>query len=172
MIFPALAIINAKTVGDWIQEGTKEKSLPYIFGIVMGTVLFVNATPFQVKVTLRPNSVEVRQLSAVIHLNTPPDQKVGSYRLSFHNPRNALLFYSDRYLDDPITDSLELLSRSDNQPESTWLTSSHEFQKLQQSHPDQFYLIQANRKYAYFTSVKNKKNIRYDYSGMTLPLVR
>jgi len=172
MIFPALAIINARTVGDWIQEGTKEKSLPYIFGIVMATVLFVNATPFQVKVTLRPNSVEVRQLAAVINLNTPPDQKVGNYRLPTHNPRNALLFYSDRYLGDPVTDPLELLSRVDNQPESTWLASIHEFKKLHQDYPNQFYLIQANRKYVFFTSVKNKINIRYDFSGMTLPLVR
>jgi len=123
MIFPALAIINARTVGDWIQEGTEEKTLPYIFGIVMATVVFVNATPFQVKVTLRPNSAEVRQLAAVIHLNTPPDQKVGNYRLPTHNPRNALLFYSDRYLDDPVTDTLELLSLLDNQPESAWLAS-------------------------------------------------
>ena len=172
MIFPALAIIIAKTIGDWIQEKTKEKSLPYIFGIVMVTVLFVNATPFQVKVTLSPNSVEVRQLAAVINLNTPLGKKVGNYRLSTYNPRNALLFYSDRYLDDPIKDTLELLSRVDNLPESTWLTSIHELKKLQQSYPNQFYLIQANRRYAFFTSVKNKNNIRYDYSEMTLPIVR
>ena len=138
----------------------------------MATVLFVNATPFQVKVTLRPNSVEVRQLAAVINLNTPPNQKLGNYRLSRHNPRNALLFYSDRYLDDPIAEPLKLLGRLGNQPESTWLASIHEFKKLQQGYADQLYLIQANRKYAYFTSVKNKNNIRYDYSGMTLPLVR
>jgi len=172
MIFPALAIITARTVADWLPERIKEKSLPYILGIVMVTVVFVNATPFQVKVMLSPNSVEVRQLAAVIHLNTPSDQKLGSYRLPMHNPRNALLFYSDRYLDDPVTDTLELLSRVDNRPESTWLTSIHEFQKLEQSHPGQFYLIQANRKYAYFTSAKNKESIRYDFSGMTLPLIR
>jgi len=172
MIFPALAIISARTVENWIQEGTKEKSLPYIFGIVMVTVLFVNVTPFQVKVTLRPNSVEVRQLAAVINLNTPLDQKVGNYRLSTHNPRNAFLFYSDRYLDDPVAEPLELLSRLDNQPGSTWFASIQEFKKLQQGYPDQLYLIQANRKYAYFTSAKNKNNIRYDYSRMTLPLVR
>jgi 4-amino-4-deoxy-L-arabinose transferase-like glycosyltransferase len=142
MIFPALAIVTAKTTGDWLQEGWKEKS------------------------------VEVRQLAAVIHLNTPSDQKLGNYRLSTHNPRNALLFYSDRYMDDPISDVLELLSRVDTQPGSTWLTSPDQFKKLQEGHPNQFYLIQANRKYAYFTSVKNKQNIRYDFSGMTLPLIR
>jgi hypothetical protein len=138
----------------------------------MATVVFVNATPFQVKVTLSPNSVEVRQLAAVINLNTPAEQKLGSYRLSWHNPRNALLFYSDRYLDDPITDTQELLARLDDRPESTWLTSSPEFQKLEESHPGRFYLIQANPRYAYFTSIKNKENIRYDYSGMALPLIR
>jgi 4-amino-4-deoxy-L-arabinose transferase-like glycosyltransferase len=172
MVFPALAIISAKTLADWLPERVREKSLPAVYGIVMATVLFVNATPLEMKVTLSPNSVEVRQIAAVIHLNTPSGQKLGNYRLSTHNPRNALLFYSDRYLDDPIQDTQELLSRVDDRPESTWLTSSLEFQKLEQSHPDQFYLIQANRKYAYFTSIKNKENIRYDYSGMTLPLIR
>jgi hypothetical protein len=135
-------------------------------------VVFVNATPFQVKVTLSPNSVEVRQLAAVIHLNTPPDQTLGNYRLSRHNPRNALLFYSDRFLADPITDVLELLSRVDNKPDSTWLTTPGQFEKLEQGHPGQFYLIQANRRYAYFTSAKHEKNIRYDFSEMTLPLIR
>ncbi len=172
MIFPALAVISSRTIAQWISEGTKEKSLPALFAIVMGTVVFVNATPFQVKVTLSPNSVEVRQLAAVIHLNTPADQTLGNYRLSMYNPRNALLFYSDRFLEDPIADSLELLSRVDHRPDSTWLTSVPEYIKLDQGHPGRFYLIQANRKYAYFTSVKNKKNIRYDFSEMTLPLIR
>jgi 4-amino-4-deoxy-L-arabinose transferase-like glycosyltransferase len=172
MIFPALAIVTARTAGDWLKEGWKEKSLPYLYGIVMVTVLFVNVTPFQVKVTLSPNSVEVRQLAAVIHLNTPSGQKLGNYRLSMYNPRNALLFYSDRYLDDPVSDTLELLSRVDNEPESTWLTTPAQFKKLQQEYPEQFYLIQANRKYAYFTSAMNAKNIRYDFSALTLPLIR
>ena len=62
------------------------------------------------------------------------NQPRGNYRLSKYNPRNALLFYADRYLVDPVTDPLEVLRRVDNQPESTWLTSIHEFKKLQQSH--------------------------------------
>ncbi len=172
MIFPALAIVTAKTVGDWVSEAVKEKSLPWMVGVIMTTVLFVNVTPLQVKVTLSPNSVDVRQLAAVINLNTPPDQKLGNYRLSIHNPRNALLFYSDRFMDEPIVDSLKLLGRIENQPGSTWLTSVPEFQKLQQDYPGQFYLIQATRKYAYFTSVKNRESIRYDFSEMKVPMIR
>ena len=172
MIFPALAIITAKVVGDWLNEGVKEKSLPYLMGIVMATVLFVNATPYQLKVTLSPNSVDVRQLAAVIHLNTPPDQNLGSFRLSLHNPRNALLFYSDRFMEKPVTDPLKLMDRIESQPESTWLTSIHEFKKLQQDYQKKLYLIHATGKYAYFTSLKNQKNIRYDFSGMNVPMIR
>jgi 4-amino-4-deoxy-L-arabinose transferase-like glycosyltransferase len=172
MIFPALAMVTAKTVGDWLDENLREKSLPYIVGIVMATVVFVNATPLQVKVTLSPNSVDVRQLAAVINLNTPPDQKLGNYRLTLHNPRNALLFYSDRFMGEPVGDPLKLLGRIENQPESTWLTSVHEFKKLQQDYPEQFYLIQATRKYAYFTSLNNRENVRYDFSEMKVPLIR
>jgi 4-amino-4-deoxy-L-arabinose transferase-like glycosyltransferase len=172
MIFPALAIMTAKTVGDWVSEGVKEKSMSWMVGIVMATVVFVNATPLQVKVTLSPNSVDVRQLASVIHLNAPPGQKLGSYRLSLHNPRNALLFYSDRFLDAPIGDPLKLLGRMESQPGSTWLTSVPEFKKLQQDHPGKFYLIQATRKYAYFTALNNRDNVRYDFSAMKEPLIR
>ncbi len=172
MIFPALAIVTAKTLADWLKDGMKEKLLPYMVGIVMLTVLFVNATPFQVKVTLSPNSVEVKQLAAIINLNTPKDKKLRSYRLSMHNPRQALLFYSDRFLDDPVNDSLELLRLLEEHPQSTWLTSPAEFNELQRSYPEKVCLIQANRKYAYFTSQKNKPNISYDFSARKLPLIR
>jgi 4-amino-4-deoxy-L-arabinose transferase-like glycosyltransferase len=172
MVFPALAIVSAKTVGDWVSEEVKEKSLPWMVGVVMATVLFVNATPLQVKVTLSPNSVDVRQLAAVINLNTPPNQTLGNYRLTPHNPRNALLFYSDRFMDKPLGDPLKLLSRMEIQPGSTWLTSVHEFTKLRGNYPEQFYLIHATRKYAYFTSMKNRENIRYDFSEMKVPLIR
>ena len=172
MIFPALAIVTAKTMGDWLNEGAKEKSLPYMVGIVMATALFVNATPFQVKVTLSKNSVDVRQLAEIVNLNAPPNLKLGNYRLSAYNPRNAFLFYSDRYMDDPVTDPLNLLSRMEIEPRSTWLTSIHEFKNLQREYPEQFYLIQATERYAFFTSIKNKQNIRYDFSEMKVPLIR
>lgn len=172
MIFPALAIVTAKSVADWLKEATKEKMLPYMVGIVMATALFVNATPVQVKVTLSPNSVEVRQLAAIVNLNTPPEQKLGNYRLSMHNPRQALLFYSDRFLDDPVNGPLELLRRLQSHPRSTWLTSIEAFNDLQRNYSERLYLIQANRKYAYFTSRENADNISYDFSSRKLPLIR
>lgn len=172
MIFPALAIVTAKTAADWMNEGMKEKCLPYMVGIVMGTALFVNATPFQAPVSLSPNSVDVRRLAAVIDLNAPPNQNLGNYRLSQFNPGNALLFYSNRFLDEPVADSLKLLSRMETQPQSTWLASTQEFKNLRRDHPGQFYLIHATRKYAYFTSMKNEKNVRYDFSEAGTPLIR
>ncbi|MFQ5449548.1 MAG: ArnT family glycosyltransferase [Nitrospinaceae bacterium] len=172
MIFPALAIVTAKTIADGLQEKTRERWTPYALGLILVAVLFVNVTPFQVKVMLSPNSVEVRQLAAVIHLNTPRDQRVGNYRLSMYNPRQALLFYSERYLDDPVGDPSVLLEQMKKRPGSTWLTPVSEFNRLKQAYSGKFYLIQANGRYAYFTSAGNRENIRYDFSGMSLPLVR
>ncbi|MEE9258350.1 MAG: glycosyltransferase family 39 protein, partial [Nitrospinaceae bacterium] len=56
MIFPALALVTAKTFSEWLSEERRERCLPYMAGIILLTVLFVNATPFQVKVTLGQNS--------------------------------------------------------------------------------------------------------------------
>jgi len=57
-------------------------------------------------------------------------------------------------------------------PEKTWLTSIGEFRKLVDQYPNTIYLIQANNKYAFFTSIKNRESIRYDFSEMRLPIVK
>jgi len=44
--------------------------------------------------------------------------------------------------------------------------------KLEQDFPGEFYLIYGNKKFAYFTSLKNRENIIYDFSKMKLPVVR
>ncbi len=172
MIFPPLAIVIARTLADWLSESLREKLLPWMAGVVVLTVVFVNATPFQVKVTLSPNSVDVRQLAAVIHLNTPPEQRIGNFRLSAHNPRQAMLFYADRFLGEPVTQSDVMLARLEQASPATWLTSVEAFRQLEQEHPGQLYLIQATRKYAYFTSMARRDRVRYDFSGMARPRVR
>ena len=142
------------------------------WGVVMLTVLVVNVTPLQVKVSLSPRSADVRQLAAVVNLNTPPGKDIGNYRLSPWNPQHAMFFYSHRHLAYPIKDPEKLQERIAKNPRSTWLTSSLAFEELKEKFPDEFYLIQANGKYAYFTSAGNRENVRYDFSEMSLPVVR
>ena len=133
----------------------------------------MNATPFQAKVTFKPNSKEVRELAAIINLNTPENQKIGNYRLREWNPKHAMLFYSNRVLDrNIIRDSEELIKQLSTNPEKPWLTSIQEFRNLIALHPENFCLIQANNKFAFFTSQKNQKYISYDFSDMPLPIVR
>lgn len=60
----------------------------------------------------------------------------------------------------------------DNPPLPFWLTNIWEFEKLEQDFPGEFYLIYGNKKFAYFTSLKNRENIIYDFSKMKLPVVR
>ena len=66
MIFPALSIIVAKTFSDWLNTKSKEKLLAGLGGIACLTALFVNSTPFQVKVTLTESSKEVRHLASIM----------------------------------------------------------------------------------------------------------
>ena len=173
MIFPALAIVTARTISTWMGTERKNQALVIMTGIIAATILFVNTTPFPVKVTLAQNSKEVRELAAIINLNNPPDQKIGNYRLRPSNPRLAMLFYSNRVMEVSISKNPEkLMTAMSSNPEKTWLTPTEEFRKLATQYPNKVYLIQANNKYAFFTSIKNRKNIRYDFSEMRLPVVK
>ena len=173
MIFPALAIVTARTISTWMGTERKNQALVIMTAIITATTLFVNATPFQVKVTLAQNSKEVRELAAIINLNTSADQKIGGYRLTPSNPRLAMLFYSNRVMEGSVSENSEkLMAAMSSNPEKTWLTSTNEFRKLATQHPNKVYLIQANNKYAFFTSIKNRENIRYDFSKMLLPVIK
>jgi len=55
---------------------------------------------------------------------------------------------------------------------STWLTGVPEFNNLEKNFPGKFYLIYANQKFAYFTSMQNRENVVYNFSKMNLPVVR
>ena len=172
MIFPALSIIVAKTFSNWLDSRWKDQALGSLVGIACLTALFVNVTPFQAKVTLGESSKEVRQLASIIKLNIPESIKLGNFRLSTWNPKHAMLFYSDRGLENPINDMEELLKQLQSNPKKMWLSNSTQFKKLKSQMPDAFYLIQANSKYAFFTSSENRDFIQYDFSSMKVPNVK
>lgn len=172
MIFPALAMIVSKTISDWLGDGLKEKITPWLLGVMVLTVLFVNATPFQVKVTLQPSSLGVRQLAPVIRLNATQGEEIGNFNRPKWTPRHALMFYADRLLSDPVKDPKIVLKSLEDKPSGTWLTSPKDFKRLEELFPNKLYLIEANKKYAFFTSQKNRENIRYDFSGIEKELIR
>jgi len=173
MIFPALAIVTARTISTWMGTERKNQALVIMAGVIAATALFVNATPFQAKVTLGQSTKEIRELAAIINLNTPENQRIGNYRLQPYNPRLTALFYSNRLVELNVTSGTnELIIAMVSSPRKTWLTSTNEFKKLATQHPNKVYLIQANNKYAFFTSIKNRENIRYDFSPIRLPVVK
>ncbi len=172
MIFPALSIIVAKTFSDWLNTELKEKLLAGLGGIACLTALFINTTPFQVKVTLSESSKEVRNLASIIKLNISENEKIGNYKLSYWNPKHAMFFYSDRELEHPLTDKKEFLKQFINNPKKMWLTNSTEFKTLNSQFPNNFYLIMGNSKYAFFTSSQNKDYVKYDFSEMKLPNIK
>ncbi|MZH02585.1 MAG: glycosyltransferase family 39 protein, partial [Nitrospinae bacterium] len=165
MMFPALAIINAKTISEWLGPDKKNKALAIMVGLIATTILFVNVTSFRVKVSLDQQSKEVREIAPIIKLNTSINQRIGNYRLSPYNPRLTMLFYANRLIELGITsDSDRLITVMSSNPEKLWLTSIWEFRKLIAKYPDKLYLIHANKKFAFFTSMDNRINIRYDFS--------
>jgi len=172
MIFPALSIIVAKTLSDWMGPSWKEKVLRGLLVIACLTTLFVNSTPFQVKATFRESSKEVRHLATIIKLNTPENEIIGNFKLSRSNPRHAMLFYADRHIGAPVTKREELLKRLHQNPRKLWLSNSDEFKSLNSEFPGKFYLIMGNSKYAFFTSSQNRALVKYDFSGMKVPNVK
>ena len=179
MIFPALAIVTAKTISDWLGPQKKDRALGIMTFVILATILFVNITPFKAKVSLTQSSKEVRELAAIINLNTPTNQTIGNFNLTASNPKLAMLFYSNRIIDHPLTNNVstpsnpeELITAMNLNPAKTWLSSIAEFRKLAFKFPNEIYLIQANSKYAYFTSIKNRDNIHYDFSEMVSPLIK
>jgi 4-amino-4-deoxy-L-arabinose transferase-like glycosyltransferase len=160
-IFPALALVTAKTIADHLSENAQERALPYMAGAVLIAVFLLNATPITIKqsVSLYDRSLEIRKLAAVVHWNTRPGEDIGNFHLSPWNPRNALYFYSNRFLADPVSDPEELGAETP----ATWLTGLDQFRRLQGEYPDRFYLIMAQGNYAYFTTEARRKRVRYDF---------
>jgi len=140
--------------------------------VILMTGLLLGATGFETRKasSLRQKSVETRDLADVINLNTPAGESLGNYRLPpIEEPQTGIFFYGDRYLEKPLVDEHELMQQVREAPDKTWLANIYEFKKLDESFPGELYLIQGNRKYAYFTSMKSRDRIRYDFSqeGLT-----
>lgn len=172
MIFPAFGIITAHTLAGWLKDAQKEKALPWMIGIIMTVVLVVNVTPIQVKVSLNQNNAEARNLAPFVHINTKSDEKILNYGFTIWNPRQVLLFYSGRFLENPVKDAETLVQKLDENPKGTWLSPVSKFQELKNKFPGKLYLIYGNQKFAYFTSKKNRENITYNFFNTKVPIVR
>ena len=107
-----------------------------------------------------------------VRMNTEPGERIFNYKFSQWNPAQALAFYSDRFLKYPVNDPEALFEKLKSNPDGTWLSSVSEFTNLEKDFPGKLYLIYGNQRFAYFTSMKNRENVVYDFSSMKLPVVR
>jgi len=172
MIFPAFGIITAHTLASWLNDDRKEKALPWMVGIVMAVVLVVNVTPIQVKVSLNQNNVEIRSLAPFVHINTKSGDRIFNYGFTPWNPTQVLAFYSGRFLDSPVKDAETLIQQLNENPNGTWLSPVSKFKELEKKFPERLYLIYGTKKFAYFTSKKNRENITYNFLNTKVPIVR
>jgi hypothetical protein len=170
-IFPAMALVVSKTLGDWLTENRREKLSKVLVGAVMFTAFLLGSTAIELKnaSSMRQKSEWTRDLAGVINLNTSPEDVVGNFRLGAYQPQFGLYFFGDRYLEEPIIKEEELMAQIENLPQKTWLAGISEFKRLEKKYPGKLYLIQGNKKFAYFTSMQNRNNIQYDFSreGLT-----
>jgi 4-amino-4-deoxy-L-arabinose transferase-like glycosyltransferase len=171
-MFPAMALVVSKTLGDWLTESRREKLFTFLVGAIMVTAFIIGSTAVEPKQasSLRQKSEWTRDLAAVINLNTPADEWIGNFKLRFYEePQTGLNFYGDRYLEKALKKPEELMAQVETHPRKTWLTNINQFKKLEKRYPGKLYLIHGNQKYAYFTSMQNRDNIQYDFSreGLT-----
>ena len=166
-IYPALAIVTSSTISNWLTSERKDKLIPVMVGSVMVSSLLINSSAIEIRnaASLSKNSVFERELISIIKGNTNRDEEIGNYKLRRRHPRNVVYFYGDRYIADPVNEANILFEIMETNPEKTWLARLKEFNKLYEISPEKLYLIQANKKYAYFTSSANKVNINYNLSG-------
>lgn len=164
-VFPALALLTSGFFGEVLAPPRRLALQAILLAACAGVALFVAATPIPVPraVSLAGRGSDIAALAPAVRLNTPPQAEVGNYLLPAWNPRNAVLFYADRYLGDPIGDPVELLLRLQEDPRGTWLTRVAEFHRLEEEFPQQLYLIQSSGPYALFTSARARERVRYDF---------
>jgi 4-amino-4-deoxy-L-arabinose transferase-like glycosyltransferase len=172
MIFPAFGIITAHTLAGWLKDSQKEKALPWMIGVVMTIILVINVTPIQVKVSLNQNNHEVRDLAPFVHINTRPGEKIYNYGFTPWNPTQVLAFYSGRFLESPVKDAETLIQKLEENPGGTWLSPVSKFKELKNKFPGKLYLIYGNKKFAYFTSIRNRENVIYNFFDTEVPIVR
>ncbi len=162
--FPALALLSAGAAVGWAPLRGGGLLGPALVLATAGVALFVALTPigFGPAVSLSERGRDAKALAPIVRLNTSPRDEVGNYKLAAWNPRNAMLFYADRFVADPVEDPVELVLRLQESPSSTWLTRAPEFDRLDEQFPGLLYLIQSSGRYAYFTSARGATRIRYD----------
>ena len=68
--------------------------------------------------------------------------------------------------------AVPIFQEMDKNLSGTWLTNIWEFEKLDEDFPGKVYLIYGNQRLAYFTSMKNRDNVVYNFSNMKLPIIR
>ena len=166
-IYPALALVTSSTISNWLSDERKNRLLPFMIGSVMLSALLINSSAIEIRnaASLSKNSVFERELISLIKGNTKNGEEIGNYKLRRRHPRNVVYFYGDRYIADPVNEVNKLFEALEANPGKTWLARLKDFNKLYEISPEKLYLIQANKKYAYFTSRANKFNISYNLSG-------
>ena len=137
-MFPAMALVVAKTLGDWLTETRRETLAKVFVGIIMVVAFIIGSTGIELRQasSLRQKSEWTRDLAAVVNLNTPQGDWIGNFKLrDQEEPQTGLNFYGDRYLESPLHKPEELISQIEKLPRKTWLASIEEFKQLQQQYP-------------------------------------
>jgi len=143
-VFPALAILAAYALHGLARRYRK---LPHLLAALLAVAalvaILINATAIVPagSTGLVRHSVDVKALAPLVREHTPAGTELLNYRLPRWDPRNAMLFYSERFLGEPISEPDSLLVRLEREPALKLLTSPRGFEQLETAAPGRLVVL-------------------------------
>lgn len=110
-VFPCLALLSARTLGDWIASpSARERTIAGGFGVLLLLAAVLNLTPVPLSRARRP---DLQVMALVARASVPAGEKVWNLDQEYWATNNQFLFYSDRELSEPLRDPEAVRRRLD-----------------------------------------------------------
>ncbi len=156
--FPALAIAVAIPIQNLIARRDKERlAVAIVIVLFILNAGLVNLGPWTFGAPgLRQHSEDVRALAPWVKLNVPADRELLNYRLSTWVPRNAMLFYSERYMGDTVTDPAIVRSRLRIEPALNLIARPADYAVLADSLPGALTIVKQEGNLLYATAATRR----------------
>lgn len=137
-VFPALALLTAWGLARLLERrGWLPRVNLALLGLATVVALAINFTDFAPKgaTGLAPQSADVVALAPAVAAHTAPDARLLNLGLGTWDPRNALLFHTGRWLEDPLPDAAALAVRLTEEPGQPVLLSAEAQARLRRERP-------------------------------------
>ena len=161
--YPALAIAAAIPLQNLLARREKEShAVLVLLALLAMNAGIVNLSPWTFGAPgLGRHSEDVRALAPWVELNTPLGRELLNYRLPTWVPRNALLFYSERYLGDPVLEPATVRSRLRIEPALGLIARPADYAVLVDSLPGALTIVKQEGNLLYATAAGRRGELRH-----------